>query len=762
MNIQHKYHISSILKTKRSDLSHLESSQDGTFFVACFGNYLEFWLRLEGNDFYQDKCFKAHESEITYLKISPQNRIISCGRDKVINIWTIHSNDPEKILIGHLDFPTCCDSNSEGNLLSGSNDGEVLEWDLAKGTKSTFCKISTPIENLIYLSNGDVLLLGRDGKFYLVDSSKEVSSYKVNPMSISVAPGGKYGFFSMTKKQITVWKNDCTSILKSIEMEEEEIKKDSLLKFQEIGSTIGGITEFYSIQSDNKLKIYKYGKLVDFVEHSKPIEGFTPIKNFDGKTYDLIVYSNNVFLLYTVDHKKFLDNTLCQYQTSGISEPLVIYNLGEKQAWVLFYNNNKWRNIGKVFHVEKEKQVQKKKKFLNGIAYDHVFELEMSDSGIIHRIGINEIDNPFIVARKFLEKNRFNMKYLDRISHFLHQQLSLRSSSSTSISPLSSFTGGYTTKTSNSQSNTVQSGKTFPYKRPLCLKAVNSKRLIEAIFDDLEEAIKKEQQQQQQQQTKRGKGHMLSDKEKDIIQKFGIQLKNKNILQNSKPIPKVYLQCLQKILIRTQREYIFPFLDLLRVMLLNTFVAEYYSELFSQDIDILNLSIMSCGEINEKTPIPLKVTIMRIFANLYVNTKYKNILSFHLSTAINYTKKMISENNNSIRLATATFLLNLSTQHRIVNKSGLSGQPLQSEIHFKMDILNLIIEFISFELTRNNKKNEEITFRAVTALGNYLFDQTLFEKASDVKKITLNVLKKWRNSSKISKVIREIIEFSRL
>uniref|UniRef100_A0A7S3LNC8 U3 small nucleolar RNA-associated protein 15 C-terminal domain-containing protein n=1 Tax=Aplanochytrium stocchinoi TaxID=215587 RepID=A0A7S3LNC8_9STRA len=132
---------------------------DGRLLVAgCENSHISLFDLESGNLL---RMFKKHTAAVHVTRWSNNNtNILSCSDDKTARIWDVSTEAQVHCFRGHGDYVRCAVMNpaSENMCITGSYDSTVKFWDFRAGKPTIDINHGAPIEALLAIKGGDVVL----------------------------------------------------------------------------------------------------------------------------------------------------------------------------------------------------------------------------------------------------------------------------------------------------------------------------------------------------------------------------------------------------------------------------------------------------------------------------------------------------------------------------------------------------------------------------------------------------------------------------
>ena len=103
----------------------------------------------------QKNINRTYKSNV--LKLLENGDLVSGSADKTIQIWNIEDGTVKRTLSGHTKYVFALKGLDNGDLISGSYDGTIKIWDVGTGLVKKEMNVSSRINSLEMLQNGDLV-----------------------------------------------------------------------------------------------------------------------------------------------------------------------------------------------------------------------------------------------------------------------------------------------------------------------------------------------------------------------------------------------------------------------------------------------------------------------------------------------------------------------------------------------------------------------------------------------------------------------------
>ena len=157
----------------------------------------------------------AHTERITAVAFSSDgSTLASCGHDKIIYLWNVHTADLKDILVGHEHNVHGLAFSPSGKILaSAGSDGTIRLWDVnTRETLKTIAVFGGGIDQVAFSPSGDILVSsGRNSpiEFWDVNTGEHLKSITPQKITHAIAfsPDGRT-LASSHQTEINLWNVD--------------------------------------------------------------------------------------------------------------------------------------------------------------------------------------------------------------------------------------------------------------------------------------------------------------------------------------------------------------------------------------------------------------------------------------------------------------------------------------------------------------------------------------------------------------------------
>lgn len=662
-----------------------------------------------------------------------------------------------KILLGHSSFvgPLAWvspnDNFPEGGIVSGGMDTLVLVWDLKSGEKVQTLKGHQLQVTGVALDNDDIVSSSVDctlRRWRNGQSIELLEAHKAPIQAVIKLPSGELvsGSSDTTLKH---WKG--TTCIHTFVGHTDTVRglaempglgilsasHDGSIKLwaltgQVLMEMVGHTSIVYSVDShvsglivssseDCSAKIWKDGACVQSIEHPGCVWDAKFLENGDIVT----ACSDGVVRIWTVNSDKVADPLELESYTSELSQykcsrkrvgglkleelpgldALQIPGTSDGQTKVVREGDNgvayawnlveqKWDKIGEV--VDGPDDGGMKRRVLDGIEYDYVFDVDIEDGEPIRKLPYNRSDNPYSTADKWLLKENLPLSYRQQIVEFI-----LTNSGQRDFSLDSSFRDPYTGASAyipgaSSNTSAILAKPTFkhiPKKGMLVFDVAQ----FDGIFKKLSEF----------------NTVLHSDMEKNSLSLTELEISRVSavikILKDTShyhcsTFTDADIILLLKLLKSWPIEMIFPVIDIVRMTILHPDGATTLLKYIEDENDILMETIK---KVTSGPVIPGNIlTTLRAVVNLFKISFFHNWLQKHRTEILDAFSTCSSSSNKNVQLSYSTLLLNYSVL--LIEKKDLEGQS---------QVLSAALE-----IAEDGKQEVDSRFRSLVAIGTLMVD----------------------------------------
>ncbi|XP_030050029.1 phospholipase A-2-activating protein isoform X1 [Microcaecilia unicolor] len=368
-----------VLKGHKNTVCSLSSGKFGTLLSGSWDTTAKVWL--------SDKCMmtlQGHTAAVWAVKILPEQGLMLTGSaDKTIKLWK--AGRCERTYTGHEDCVRGLATLTETEFLSCSNDASIRRWKIS-GECLQVCFGHT---NYIYC--------------------------------ISTFPGSKDFVTTGEDRSLRIWKGgECTQ---TVRLPAQSIWCCCVLDNGDIA--VGA--------SDGMIRVFTESlERRANPEELKAFEEELSTATIDPKTGDL-----GDINVEELPGKEHLDDP-----GTREGQTRLVKVEGKVEAYQWSSSDRKWVKIGDVVGSSGATQQTSGKVLFEGKEYDYVFTIDVNESGPSYKLPYNIIDDPWLVAYNFLQKNDLNPMFLDQVAKFIINNTKGQTVGATTMEFADPFTGG--------------------------------------------------------------------------------------------------------------------------------------------------------------------------------------------------------------------------------------------------------------------------------------------------------------------------------
>ncbi|XP_061359048.1 uncharacterized protein LOC133303157 [Gastrolobium bilobum] len=738
---------------------------------------------------YQLRCeLRGHEDDVRGICVCGNEGIATSSRDQTVRFWSVADNrkfECSKILLGHSSFvgPLAWISpNSEfphGGVVSGGMDALVLVWDLNTGEKVQTLKGHQLQVTGIACDDGDIVSSSVDCTLRRWRNGQSIEmwdAHKAPVQAVIKLPSGELVTGS-SDTTLKLWRGK--TCLHTFEGHADTVRglavmsglgilsasHDGSLRLwavsgQVLMDMVGHTSIVYSVDShasglivsgseDRSAKIWKDGVCVQSIEHPGCVWDTKFMENGDIVT----ACSDGIVRIWTVHQDNVAEQQeldlyalqLSQYKSSrkrvgGLKleelpglEALKIPGTSDGQTKVVREGDNgvayawnmteqKWDKIGEVVDGPEESS----RPFLDGVQYDHVFDVDIGDGMPIRKLPYNRSDNPYDAADKWLLKESLPLSYREQIVQFILQNtgqkdITFDASFRDPFTGSNAYIPGQPSRTSDI--SVKPTFKHIPKKGMLVFDAAQFDGILKKITE-FSSALVSDQEKQN-----------LSLTELDVSRLGAIvkTLKDTSHYHSSK-FADSDIALLLNLLRSWPITMIFPVIDIVRMTVLHPDGAIVLHKHFEAENDIL-MELIKKVTINPTIPANL-LTSIRAVTNLFKNSCYCNWLQEHRSEILDAFSSCSSSPNKNLQLSYSTLILNYAVL--LIESKDQEGQS---------QVLSAALQIVEDENVEEDSK-----FRALVAVGTLMLEGLVKKIALDFDVLSIAKAAKGSKVVKIAEV----------
>ncbi|KAA8545939.1 hypothetical protein F0562_020610 [Nyssa sinensis] len=711
------YRLSCELRGHEDDVRGIRVCDNAGIATSSRDKTIRFWsLDPSNNRIYTtSKILLGHTSFVGPLNwISPNEEfpeggIVSGGMDTLVLVWDLRTGEKVQTLKGHqlqvtgvvMDGLDIVSSSVDCTLRRWRKGQSIEVWEAHKAAIQAVIKL--PSGELISGSSDTTLKLwrGRTCIHTFVGHSDTVRGLAEMPGSgiLSASHDGSIRLWAING-QVLMEMVGHTSIVYSVDSHAS-------------GLIVSG-------SEDCSAKIWKDGVCVQSIEHPGCVWDAKFLENGDIVT----ACSDGVVRVWTVHPDRTADllelesyaSQLSQYKCSrkrvgGLKledlpglEALQIPGTSDGQTKVVREGDNgvayswnlreqKWDKIGEVVDGPDDNM---KRPVLDGVQYDHVFDVDIGDGEPIRKLPYNRSDNPYTTADKWLLKENLPLSYRQQIVEFI-----LENSGQKNFSFDSSFRDPYTGSSAYipgqpSNMSAVSAKATYkhiPKKGMLVFDVAQFDGIVKKI-SEFNNALLSDPE---------NKNLSLAEPEFSRLGAIVKILKDTSHYHCSR-FSDDDVALLLKLLKSWPPAMIFPVIDILRMIVLHPDGATILLKHINDENDILMEMIK---KVTTSTPLPANLlTGIRAVTNLFKNSCYNQWLQKHRGEILDVFSTCYSSSNKNVQVSYSSLILNYAVL--LIENKDQEGQS---------QVLSAALEIAEEENLEVDSK-----FRALVAIGTLMLE----------------------------------------
>ncbi|XP_006365506.1 phospholipase A-2-activating protein [Solanum tuberosum] len=693
-----------------------------------------------------------------------------------------------KILLGHTSFvgPLAWVAPSEelpeGGLVSGGMDTLILVWNLSTGEKIQTLKGHKLQVTGIALDGSDVVSTSVDCTLRRWRKGQEVEvleAHKAAIQAIIKFPSGELVTGS-SDTTLKLWKG--AACIHTFSGHTDTVRglaavpglgilsasHDGTIRLWELSGQVllemvGHTSIVYSVDAhasglivsgseDRFVKIWKDGVCVQSLEHPGCVWDAKFLDNGDIVT----ACSDGVVRIWTVHQDKIADPlelesyaaqlsqyTLSRKRVGGLKleelpglEALQTPGTSDGQTKVVREGDNgvayawnmmeqKWDKIGEVVDGPDDGM---SRPLLDGIQYDHVFDVDIGDGEPVRKLPCNRSDNPYDVADKWLLKENLPLSYREQIVEFI-----LQNTGQKQFTPDPSFHDPYTGSsayTPGQPSKPVATKPTFkhvPKKGMLVFDAAQFDGILKKVSEFNNTLLSASEQ----------KHMVLTEADMSRLASIIHVLKDTSRYHSSKFSDDDVVMVL-KVLKSWPLTMLFPVIDILRMIILHADGAAVLSKHVNNANDVLMELIK---KVTTSPPLPANLlTSVHALTNFFKNESYHDWLLKHRGEVLDAYSTCYLSSNKNVQLAYSTLILNYAVL--LIEKKDEEGQS---------QVLSAALE-----IAEEGSVEADAKFRALVAIGSLMLEGVVKRIAMDFDVANIAKAAKASKDTKIAEVGADI------
>ncbi|KAL9174046.1 hypothetical protein ABFS82_02G026600 [Erythranthe guttata] len=712
---------------------------------------VRFWT-LDGSqkrDYIMSRILLGHTSFVGPLAWVPPNEefpeggIVSGGMDTLVLVWNIATGEHVQLLKGHkLQVTGIALDGSD--IISVSVDSTLRRWRGGQQVE-TLDAHQAAIQAIVKLPSGEFVTGSSDMTLKLWKGKSCVHTFAGHTDTVrGVAVMPNLGILSASHDgSIRLWALSGEHLM-------EMVGHTSIV--YSVDAHASGL--IVSGSEDCSAKIWKDGVCVQSIEHPGCVWDAKFLENGDIVT----ACSDGIVRIWTVDHDKIADaverdsfaTQLSEYKISrkrvgglkledlpgldslktpgnsdGQTKVVREGDNGVAYAWNM--REQKWDKIGEVVDGPDDTT---KRPLLDGIQYDHVFDVDIGDGEPIRKLPYNRSENPYDVADKWLLKENLPLSYREQIVEFI-----LQNTGQKDFIPDPLFRDPYTGSSayvpgasSRSPGVTKPSYKHIPKKGVLVFDVAQFDGILKKI-SEFNNGLQSDPEKQH-----------LSLNEGDMS-RWGaiVKILKDTSHYHSSGFSNIDVAMVLKLLKTWPVELLFPVVDVMRMIVLHPDGAATLLQYFKDEDAGIVIELIK--KITASSPLPANLlTSLRAVTNMFKNGYFNEWLLLHRSEILDAFSSCGSSPNKNVQMAYATLILNYAVL--LIEKKDEEGQS---------QVLSAALEMAEDETIDSDSR-----FRALVAIGSLMLEGLVKRVALDFDVLNIATTAKASKDAKIAEVGADI------
>ncbi|WMV13025.1 hypothetical protein MTR67_006410 [Solanum verrucosum] len=623
------------------------------------------------------QTLKGHKLQVTGIALDGSD-VVSTSVDCTLRRW--RKGQEVEVLEAHKAAIQAIIKLPSGELVTGSSDTTLKLW---KGAACihTFSGHTDTVRGLAAVPGLGILSASHDGCGSRVWILHHINlGFKGMDWNTGEDVGHSVSGFAVVRNTIRLWELSGQVLL-------EMVGHTSIV--YSVDAHASGL--IVSGSEDRFVKIWKDGVCVQSLEHPGCVWDAKFLDNGDIVT----ACSDGVVRIWTVHQDKIADPlelesyaaqlsqyTLSRKRVGGLKleelpglEALQTPGTSDGQTKVVREGDNgvayawnmmeqKWDKIGEVVDGPDDGM---SRPLLDGIQYDHVFDVDIGDGEPVRKLPCNRSDNPYDVADKWLLKENLPLSYREQIVEFI-----LQNTGQKQFTPDPSFRDPYTGSsayTPGQPSKPVATKPTFkhvPKKGMLVFDAAQFDGILKKVSEFNNTLLSASEQ----------KHMVLTEADMSRLASIIHVLKDTSRYHSSKFSDDDVVMVL-KVLKSWPLTMLFPVIDILRMIILHADGAAVLSKHVNNANDVLMELIK---KVTTSPPLPANLlTSVRALTNFFKNESYHDWLLKHRGEVLDAYSTCYLSSNKNVQLAYSTLILNANPNHLVKSSLNAVVQSLSSK-----------------------------------------------------------------------------------
>eukprot|EP00753_Platysulcus_tardus_P005788 PLAT13698.1.p1 GENE.PLAT13698.1~~PLAT13698.1.p1 ORF type:complete len:824 (-),score=325.08 PLAT13698.1:1429-3900(-) len=675
--------------------------------------------------------------DASVLDVAPAGGYVTACQDNCIRVYDMENN-PLGLLSGHDSHVSSLAWAADGRLLSGSWDGTARVWDLSTGKCEEVLEGHENSVCVLGLPNGDIVTgsTGKQSGSTIVDfqiriwrDGRCVKSLREHSGAVrALVAVGDIGFASASNDGTArVWtmEGDCISV-----MPHEVLFEGKDCFVYSLAHLSDGL--YATGADDGCLRIWRGDKMLAALQHPDAVWAVAMLPNGDVATgcgdgfvrvwtcaeerfaseAVLIEYDDRVKAALASSGGSNVDVSSLpgvdeQLSTPGVSEGQVkLFRKGDKAfAYQWSAASSSWLEIGEVTGSAGGKDMA------DGKEWDVVLPVELeTHAGLLKvKLGFNHGENPYDVAKRFIQRHKLDPGTMGQIADFVKQNSGAGGAPMiTSAAPVAPPAKRYTR---------------FPKEWYTTFEKIKLPAVLGKLLAFGEE--------------------LGSMSEADVAAvKDVVDVLGETSRWHASKLKSVDLRLLVNLL-RWPVAKTFPVLDLLRIAVLHPSGASHFAGATGQALFDEALRLATA----EDAPLPVQLLGLRLLCNLFIKTTTRTLVAARLSDLLDGAADFSGHDNMKLRATLACLYANAS-----LLTTTFAGEAKEEA---KSQLLMLVLDLLGLE------NDAATTSWACIALGTLVWedsDAASTARDLDIAPVLAGVLERHADSESIVVDVGEIRE----
>uniref|UniRef100_A0A0D6QXS4 Phospholipase A-2-activating protein n=1 Tax=Araucaria cunninghamii TaxID=56994 RepID=A0A0D6QXS4_ARACU len=675
----------------------------------------------------------------------PEGGLLSGGMDTLVIAWDLSTAQANQTLKGHQLQVTGVTLDDHGDILSSSIDCTVKRWRNGHVVESWQAH-QAPIQAILKLPSGEIATGSTDQTLKIWRGSTCVHTFLGHTDTVrGLAVMPNLGILSASHDGcVRLWALSGETLL--------EMVGHSSIVYSVAAHSSGVVA---SGSEDRFAKLWRDAACFQSIEHPGCVWDVKFLPNGDLVT----ACSDGVIRMWTTDHERMagpaeveaFEAQLSSYKcntkmvggvkVSDLPGLEALQQPGSKNGQTkivregdsgVAYSWNmaeyKWDKIGEVVDGPDGSQGRKT---LDGVPYDHVFDVDIGDGEPIRRLPYNRGDNPYYVAEQWLLKEGLPLTYREQVVEFI-----LKNTGQSNVPLDNSFVDPYT------GASAYVPGQTSPLMPSLTqkysFKHIPKRGMLFFDMAQYDGILRKIAEFNSTLASDEGQRILsLNDGELLRVNAVVAVLKDSSHYHAS-TFADIDLNIVVKLLSSWPTQMLFPVLDFVKMMVLHPHGANLFIQIVQSGNDILMETIRRVSVVPALSSNQL--TSIRLVVNCFKHSCFRTWLQSHRDEIIDLFSECCSSSNKNVQLSYSTLLLNYAVL--LIESKDEEGQ---------LQVLSAVME-----MGEAQEKDVDIRFRALVAIGSLMHDGLVKQQAVQLDVESIAASAKASKEIKIAEVGADI------